>query len=71
MNIATISPISIQLKLINEHDAIFQPMVINWSLKLKVFTLSLEYKNVLLGNGIGRRQTDRQAGSSAGKHQEL
>lgn len=48
MNTATISSISIQLKLINEYDPIFMLLAIKSSLKLKVFTFSFEYQNVAM-----------------------
>lgn len=43
MNIATISPIAIQLKLVNEYDPILMLMAIKRSLKLKVLTFILQY----------------------------
>lgn len=45
MNTATISPISIQLKLINEYDPIFMLLAIKKSLILKVFAFALNMKN--------------------------
>lgn len=45
MNIATISPISIQLKLINEYDPILMLLAIKKSLELKGITFSLNIKN--------------------------
>lgn len=45
MNIAKISLISIQLKLINEYDPIFVLLVMKMGLKLKVTHLVLNIKN--------------------------
>lgn len=71
MNIATISPISIQLKLINEYDPILMLLAIKKSLELKGITFSLNIKKLAGKYWLSDAQTDWQAGSSAGKNQSL
>lgn len=66
MNIATISPISIQLKLINEYDPIFVLLAIKGGLKLKVFTFCLKNQKLAGKYKLSEvRNKDWQACSSA------
>lgn len=66
MNIATISPISIQLKLINEYDPILMLLAIKKSLELKVITFRLNIKNEL---GNTDCQTHRPIGRLAAQQE--
>lgn len=52
------SPISIQLKLINEYDPIFMLLAIKASLKLKVFTFSLKYQKLTGKYKLSAAQAD-------------
>ena len=58
MNVATIPPISIQLKLINEYDPIFMLLAIKGSLKLKVFTFGLKYQKLAGKHKLSEAQAD-------------